>query len=137
MTEPSVDTQVIANLVVRNEEGAVLLVRYDPENEKWWLPGQDVEPFTHPDDTVTKALEGVSGIEVTNRRLSHVESFRGRRGWHLVFHYDIRAVGEPGGKHEARWFPQDTLPRTMHGNWEKQVVAHVCDPSQDSGSGRE
>ena len=35
MTETDeVSTQVIANLVVRNPNGEVLFVRYDPENEK-------------------------------------------------------------------------------------------------------
>ena len=56
MTEDKVDIQIIANLVVRNGEGQVLFLRYDPENEKWWLPGGDVTPFTHPDEARDKAL---------------------------------------------------------------------------------
>lgn len=126
MSETSVDTQVISNLVVRNGDGEILFVRYDPENEKWWLPGADVEPFTHPDDTATKVLGDIEGLAVSACSLSHVESFRGRRGWHLVFNYDVRAAGEPGGPHQAKWFAPDDLPRTMHGNWEKQVVSQVC-----------
>ena len=57
MTETEeVSTQVIANLVVRNPNGEVLFVRYDPENEKWWLPGGDVEPYSHPDEAAAKSL---------------------------------------------------------------------------------
>ncbi len=128
MTEKSkdrVDIQVIANLVVRNRAGEVLFVRYDPENEKWWLPGGDVEAFTHPDEARDKALRDFDTLEVGSRSLSFVESFRGRRGWHLVFHYDIGAEGMPGGEREAAWFPADELPPTVHGQWEKSVVAQV------------
>jgi ADP-ribose pyrophosphatase YjhB (NUDIX family) len=125
MSEPSVDTQVIANLVVRDDEGRVLFVRYDPENEKWWLPGEDVQPFTHPDDTAVKVLADLAGLKAGAPRLDHVESFRGRRGWHLVFHYDVAASGRPTGGPPAQWFAADELPRTMHGGWEKQVVAKV------------
>ncbi len=127
MTTDSVETQVIANLVVRNAQGAVLFVRYDPENEKWWLPGQDVAPFTHPDSAAAEAVADLDGLAVRHCRLDHVESFRGRRGWHLVFHYDVGADGSPAGRHEAAWFPADALPRTVHGGWEKQVVARVTD----------
>ena len=129
MTEPSVDIQVIANLVVRNGDGAVLFVRYDPENEKWWLPGGDVAPFTHPDETRDEALRDFATLDVRERRLSFVESFRGRRGWHLVFHYDVRAEGEPGGARKAAWFRSDGLLRSAHGQWEKDVVARVLGAS--------
>jgi ADP-ribose pyrophosphatase YjhB (NUDIX family) len=125
MTDAPVDTQVIANLVVRDGAGRVLFVRYDPENEKWWLPGEDVAPFTHPDDTAAKVLADLPGLDAGPPRLDHVESFRGRRGWHLVFHYDVAASGTPAGGPPAQWFATDDLPRTMHGGWEKQVVAKV------------
>jgi len=124
-TKERVDIQIIANLVVRNPAGEVLFVRYDPENEKWWLPGGDVEAFSHPDETRDRALQDFANLEVGESRLSFVESFRGRRGWHLVFHYDVRAEGDPGGEREAAWFPPDGLPRSMHGQWEKDVVARV------------
>jgi len=42
MTNEAVATQIIANLVITNSAGQVLFVRYDPDNEKWWLPGSDV-----------------------------------------------------------------------------------------------
>jgi len=125
MSEHFVDTQVIANLVVRDADGAVLFVRYDPECEKWWLPGADVEPFTHPDDAAAKVLQAIEGLSVERCDLSCVDSFRGRRGWHLVFNYDVHAVGSPGGAAPAQWFTPDDLPRTMHGAWEKQVVSRV------------
>ncbi|MDE0242216.1 MAG: hypothetical protein OXK82_12980 [Deltaproteobacteria bacterium] len=52
MTEETVATQVIANLVVTDRDGHVLFVRHDPDSEKWWLPGRDVEPYTHPAPSV-------------------------------------------------------------------------------------
>ena len=125
MSKTSVDIQIIANLVVRNGKGEVLFVRYDPESEKWWLPGGDVEPFTHPDEARDKALQDFPGLEVGARSLSFVESFRGRRGWHLVFHYDVGAEGAPGGDLEAAWFSPADPPRSTHGQWEKSVIARV------------
>jgi hypothetical protein len=80
MSESKVDIQIIANLVVRNARGQVLFVRYDPDNEKWWLPGRDVEPYTHPDDTAAQVLRQVGGIEASACELCYVDSFRGRRG---------------------------------------------------------
>ena len=131
MTETEeVSTQVIANLVVRNATGEVLFVRYDPSNEKWWLPGGDVEPYSHPDEAAAKILKQIDGVEVSVCTLNHVESFRGRRGWHLVFNYAVDADGTPGGSAEAKWFSPDAMPRTMHGNWEKQVVATVLGIAQ-------
>ena len=126
MTVESVESQVIASLVIRNSDDDVLFVRYDPDNEKWWLPGGDVAPFSHPDDAAGEIAAAFDGLEMRACRFSHVESFRGRRGWHLVFHYDVRAGGNPGGRHEAAWFPADALPRTVHGGWEKQAIDRVC-----------
>ena len=126
MSQTAVETQVIANLVVRDGQGRVLFVRYDPENEKWWLPGEDVAPFTHPDATAENVMADNGGLTVARMAMAEVESFRGRRGWHLVFHYDVRAEGAPAGPHEARWFPADDLPRTVHGAWEKDVVARLA-----------
>ena len=125
MSKTSVDIQIIANLVVRNGKGEVLFVRYDPESEKWWLPGGDVEPFTHPDEARDKALQDFPGLEVGACCLSFVESFRGRRGWHLVFHYEVGAEGAPGGALDAAWFQPQDPPRTTHGQWEKSVIARV------------
>lgn len=125
MTSETVATQVIANLVVSDGAGKVLLVRYDPDDAKWWLPGRDVEPFTHPDDTAKALLAGLDGLACDAPRLHHVESFRGRRGWHLTFHYAVAATGEPKGTTPAAWFDADALPATRHGGWEKQTVAAV------------
>lgn len=134
MTGKTVDTQIIANLVVQNLDGEILFVRYDRENEKWWLPGRDVEPFTHPDDAVAGILREFDGIEMRGSRLSYVDSFRGRRGWHVMFNYDVRADGLPTAPGNAKWFPRDEMPRTMHGDWEKQVVAQVLAKDETSAT---
>jgi len=127
MTEPQVDTQVIANLVIRNGAGHVLFVQYDPEDPRWWLPGQDVEPFTHPDDAAKAVLADLGGLTALSSTLAFVESFRGRRGWHLAFHYDVRVDKSPTGTQPTQWFDPAELPKTAHGGWEKSVVKRVVD----------
>jgi hypothetical protein len=57
--------------------------------------------------------------------MEEIESFRGRRGWHVIFTYRVDAVGEPRGGFPAAWFPVDGLPRTMHGRWERDLVGNV------------
>ncbi len=119
MSEETVATQVIANLVVTDRDGRVLFVRHDPESGKWWLPGRDVEPYTHPDDTAEAVL---AGLETCEPEFDHVESFRGRRGWHLVFYYRAGIKGTLAGDALSQWCPADDLPVTAHGGWEKAVV---------------
>jgi hypothetical protein len=64
-------------------------------------------------------------VTVTSLEPAFIESFRGRRGWHVVFHYRVQAAGEPNGEYAAEWFPPDALPRTMHGRWEREAVRRV------------
>ena len=125
MAEQQPEIQLIANLVVRRGDGQVLLVRYHADDERWWLPGEDLEPYEHPDDRAREILAGFNGLEAEEPVLSFIESFRGRRGWHVVFHYDVQAEGEAGGKFETAWFPADELPRTVHGKWEREAVRRV------------
>ncbi len=125
MTEETVATQVIANLVVTDRHGRVLFVRHDPDNGKWWLPGRDVEPYTHPDDTAGAVLDEMAGLDAGKPKFDHVESFRGRRGWHLVFHYRAGATGAPDDDALSRWCSADDLPVTAHGGWEKGIVAKL------------
>lgn len=44
--EKQPEIQLIANLVVQRPDGKVLLVRYDAEDERWWLPGEDLDPIS-------------------------------------------------------------------------------------------
>ena len=127
--------QLISNLVVSNEDGEVLLVRYDPAGEpevpdadaRWWLPGAELEPYSHPDDAAADALAEIDGLSVTATRLTGVESFRGRRGWHVSFEYDVRAAGDPTASSgvPAAWHALENLPRTVHGKWERSVIERV------------
>lgn len=117
------DVQVISNLVVRRDDGHILLIR-DPDDERWWLPGEDVRPYQHPDERAREVLEKVGGLACRSMSMVFVESFRGRRGWHVVFHYRIEAEGEPT-EPEAGWFAPDELPRTAHGSWERKAVERV------------
>jgi ADP-ribose pyrophosphatase YjhB (NUDIX family) len=121
------EIQLIANLVVRRADGRVLLVRYHADDERWWLPGEDLEPFEHPDERASAVLAGFPGLAPTSVEMAFVESFRGRRGWHVVFHYKVEANGDenPGGDVPSDWFPAGELPRTMHGRWERDAVARV------------
>jgi hypothetical protein len=57
-----------------------------------------------------------------------VESFRGRRGWHVVFHYRVEIDGDSPAP-EAEWFAPDELPRAAHGAWERKAVERVLSES--------
>jgi ADP-ribose pyrophosphatase YjhB (NUDIX family) len=117
------DVQVISNLIVRDRSGRVLLVRYEPDDERWWLPGRDLVPYQHPDEAAEEILAEYPALDVRERpSMLFVESFRGRRGWHVMFHYAVAADGEPGGEYQTGWFAPDELPRTAHGSWERKVV---------------
>lgn len=95
--------QLISNLVVHDDRGRVLLARYDATGE-------------------------VAGVDVISIELSRVQSFRGRRGWHVSFDYAVRVSGEPGqGSVPADWFDRTDLPPTMHGNWERDTIDSVLD----------
>jgi ADP-ribose pyrophosphatase YjhB (NUDIX family) len=126
MTQPEI--QVISSLVVQRQNGDVLLVRYDPEDERWWLPGDDLEPYEHPDDAAKRFLaRDAPGLEHDEPDMLFVESFRGRRGWHVIFHYGTRARGDAGGERETAWFSPDELPRTFHGSWERNVIRRAAE----------
>jgi ADP-ribose pyrophosphatase YjhB (NUDIX family) len=125
MDERGPDVQLIANLVVVRPDGHVLLVRYRPDDERWWLPGGDLEPYEHPDERAREILAGFPGLTVDATTMGEIESFRGRRGWHVVFSYRVDADGEPGGDFPAEWFAPDALPRTVHGRWERDRVSNA------------
>lgn len=121
-----VDVQLIASLVIQRLDGGVLLVRDPGDQARWWLPGADLEAFEHPDEAAGRVLANFPGLSARTPELSHVDSFRGRRGWHVTFHYLVRATGDPEGSKQTGWFPPDGLPRMMHGRWEKEVVRRVA-----------
>jgi hypothetical protein len=131
MTEIQPEIQLISNLVVTNEEGQVLFIKYDPEDEKWWLPGDDLKPYQHPDERAKEVLDAIEGLTWSDMKLILVESFRGRRGWHVMFDYHIIANGTLKEDSAAAWFSQDQLPRTKHGNWELETIRQVLDPNRE------
>lgn len=114
--------QLIANAVIVDSRRRVLLTRYgDDDQDTWWLPGAELAPFEHPDEALQRALDGLAAAPAT---LHHIESFRGRRGWHLMFNYLVRAdPAAPAA--DARWFAADALPPFAHGKWEPGVIAKV------------
>src|SRR5688500_17323581 len=67
----------------------------------------------------------MTGLVVSRRALAQVQSFRGRRGWHVTFDYVVEASGDPPPEQAGSWFPADDLPRTNHGEWEKKLVRDV------------
>ena len=133
-TGPSPAIQLIANVVVTDGDGHVLLARYDPSAElddgdadaRWWLPAHELVAYEHPDDAARLALDRIGGLHVDTVALARVQSFRGRRGWHVSFDYAATASGQPSGSVPARWFPLDDLPPTMHGNWERDTIDGVA-----------
>lgn len=128
------EIQLIANVVVHDGHGRILLVRYNPTGEiddhdadaRWWLPAHELDAYQHPDDAARIAVDEISGLDIDSLELSRVQSFRGRRGWHLSFDYEASAKGEPQGcSIPARWFDRLDLPAMMHGNWERDTIDAV------------
>lgn len=125
MSDPAV--QVMINLVIDRGDEHLLLVQYDADRDAWWLPGGNVEPFEHPDDAAENALNGL-GITDGEMSIANVQSFRGRRGWHLTFDYLVTLDDEPSLASDAPpagWFHFDELPDTAHGRWEHDTVEAV------------
>ena len=118
------DIQLIANAVITDGRGRVLLTRYDADDEKrWWLPGTDLKPYEHPDEALRRALDGLL-TTFTATALHHVESFRGRRGWHVMFNHRVKAAAKAATE-QGQWFAADALPPMAHGRWELGVIAKV------------
>jgi ADP-ribose pyrophosphatase YjhB (NUDIX family) len=123
-----------ANVVVHDDAHRVLLARYDPAAEiddedastRWWLPADELSAFQHPDEAARTALEEIEGLTLRSLELRHIQSFRGRRGWHISFDYPAQATGEPRpGAVTAEWFDRQALPATLHGNWERETIDNV------------
>ena len=127
MNEQHPEVQVISNVVAVRDDDTILFLRYDPDEGRWWLPGADVRPYQHPDERAREVLAELGGgLTCRDLRMAFVESFRGRRGWHVVFHYRADVEGEPTeGCVEATWAPLTDVPRTVHGPWERNAVARV------------
>jgi ADP-ribose pyrophosphatase YjhB (NUDIX family) len=84
--------------------------------------------YEHPDAAAIRAVAEL-GIEASSvAKLSHIESFRGRRGWHVMFNYLVRVEAEIDAK-DAQWFDAKQLPPTAHGDWEKGVIAKALSES--------
>lgn len=120
--------QLIAHVVATDPDGRVLLVRYGEDatsdDPRWWLPAGELEPYEHPDDVIRSSLDEL-GVEVASIALRSVDSFRGRRGWHVTFDYAADVTGEPSGPVPAAWHAPDALPATAHGHWERDLIARI------------
>jgi ADP-ribose pyrophosphatase YjhB (NUDIX family) len=121
------EIQLISNIVVHDDQGKVLFVKYDLKSDCWWLPGDDLTPYQHPDERARQILDAIAGLEWKDLSMVFVESFRGRRGWHVMFNYRASGRGEPTGAIPGSWYPVDELPKTMHGKWERSVVQRVLE----------
>ncbi len=117
------EVQLIVNLVVYDPGRRVLLVQH--EAQRWSLPGWELEPYEHPDDAARQLLVDFLGLPEAPTRLVFVDSFRGRRGWHVTFNYGTATDAEPLCQRPSQWFAPDSFPRTVHGRWERDVAARV------------
>jgi len=120
-TDADVNVQLIVNLVALNERGEIALTRYETEDERWWLPGSDLQPFAHPDALAAELAASISP-QLPTPNLHHLESFRGRRGWHLMFNYLARLPAQATCDPDYTLFPSSALPRMFHGTWERSVI---------------
>jgi ADP-ribose pyrophosphatase YjhB (NUDIX family) len=125
------EVQLIVNLVVHDGNGRALLVRRGADegapteaDERWSLPGWELEPYEHPDEGARQLLVDL-GLPGSEPALAYVDSFRGRRGWHVTFNYRAESTADPRSEHPTGWFSLDAFPRTVHGRWERDVVARV------------
>ena len=125
MNDDQPDIQLISNLVIKNASGEILFVKYDTDDDRWWLPGGDLTPYQHPDDCARDILNSLTGLIWSDLRMIKVQSFRGRRGWHVMFDYFVSGSGEVEGDVPASWFPKDAFPRTKHGRHETDTVEAV------------
>jgi hypothetical protein len=123
-TETDVTVQLIVNVVAHDAQGSVALTRYDADDARWWLPGAELAPFEHPDAIASEVAADIIG-QAAEVSLHHIESFRGRRGWHMMFNYVMQL---PAGASCAPSFSlhdSRALPTTFHGEWEARVVARA------------
>ena len=62
------EVQLIANAVISDGAGRVLLTRYRGDgDERWWLPGAQLQPYEHPDEALQRALDGLAPAAKTDR----------------------------------------------------------------------
>jgi ADP-ribose pyrophosphatase YjhB (NUDIX family) len=131
---PSPAMQLIANVVIFTRSKQLLLTRYDDTDDRFWLPGAELNAYEHPDDAARRALHSLklatpaNAAEQPQPELKQIESFRGRRGWHMMFNYAHlhEEIGEAFAPDEAsQWFAIDALPKTVHGDWEKSVIRAI------------
>lgn len=123
MKDSTPDIQVFCNLVIRRQrDGAILMEKHDPDDDRWWLPAADLHAYEHPDVAAARAAKAMVGLTVVRSSMVQVQSFRGRRGWHITFDYLVTATGDPRDAKRFTWFPADALPRTAHGDWEKTLI---------------
>ena len=122
---PRPEIQLIVNLAVVDPDGRVLLVAGADEGERWSLPGWELEPYEHPEEGARQLLVDFLGLPEAPATLVYVDSFRGRRGWHVTFNYRAETGAEPRCERATGWFSLDELPRTVHGRWERDVAARL------------
>lgn len=117
--------------------GEVLLVKYADvrryDNQRgWFLPDDYLNFGEHPLDAARRILREQVGIDASDLRLSHVESF-GNGAWHLIFHFtvELETASPPfrgSNVEEAQWFPLAALPEpgnVAHGGWAIDVLREI------------
>jgi ADP-ribose pyrophosphatase YjhB (NUDIX family) len=120
-TQPKADIQLTSNVVIASPNGQVLLTQYDEDDDRLWIPGASINEYEHPDAAAIRALADVGLATNHAVKLSHIESFRGRRGWHVMFNYIVALDSEQAAS-QAKWFDPKNLPPTAHGDWESGVI---------------
>jgi ADP-ribose pyrophosphatase YjhB (NUDIX family) len=120
-TQPKADIQLTSNVVVTSPNGQILLTQYDEDDDRMWIPGASINEYEHPDTAAIRALADIGLTSTLVTKLSHIESFRGRRGWHVMFNYLVVLDSEQVNT-QAKWFDANKLPPTAHGDWETEVI---------------
>lgn len=109
MTDKRPQIDLICNVVARRGDGRVLLVRYDPEDKRWWLPGRDLVPYEHPQGRRPRRKA---------RRLPRNRVLPRAHG--LARHVQL-----PRRRHGGA--PREDPPRRRTAQWEKEVIRRAME----------
>ena len=116
---------LVSAVVLRDDNGRVLLVKENYGNRRWALPGGVVEPDESPADAAMREALEETGFRVALDYVIGVYYVRtDRPGLRLMFAGHVAegepAVPETGEIADLHWFPPDDLPTEI---WPSARVA--------------
>lgn len=117
--------------------GKTLLVKYKnhPDHQKGWFIPHDLVPYnTHPEDVASDLIKKQFNLEISNPKISYLESFKGNDGtWHLPISYKVELEDTPHVSssediEEMKWFDLNELPsrdEVAHHGWALDILSEI------------